>query len=371
MHSQKPEVTILYGTSAELIKLWPLIAELRLRTFVHLLSTNQQPHELRELETRLGIEGVQHLRSPDKPNLVSKAKVVPWAFAITLKSIWTLWKIRRRAHKRNKQLLVFVHGDTMTCLIGALCGRIARCKVVHIEAGLRSHDWRNPFPEELDRVLTARLAHIHFAPDETAVQNLSRAKGIIVNTHGNTSRDSMMRISQKFDSRGPQGKYTLVSLHRAELLGNKPVLERTITELVSASENCRIVMVLDALTRSTLENLELLDLLQTSKIELHEKMPYPDFIKLVVGAHRVVTDSGGLQEECGFLSIPCLVHRKATERFDGIGSTARLSHWQPGAISEFITLETPGSEEFSARSLKESDSPSNIILASLEDMGLI
>ena len=212
--------------------------------------------------------------------------------------------------KNKKNLLVFVHGDTMTCVVGALAARITRCQVVHVEAGLRSNDWRNPFPEEIDRIVTARLAQYHYSPDEIAVKNLAGRKGTVVNTGGNTARDSM-RLMQDVVNRKDDGEpFTLVSLHRAELLGNESVLISTIKELIECSSNNRLVMVIDALTRSTLEQLNLLDLLQASNIELHEKMAYPDFLEFVIGAERVVTDSGGLQEECGFLEIPCLVHRK-------------------------------------------------------------
>jgi UDP-N-acetylglucosamine 2-epimerase (non-hydrolysing) len=371
MRNQKSNAVMFYGTSAELIKLWPLIIELEKKTSVQLLTTNQQPTELRELENRFELTGIQHLRSPDKPNLVSKVEVIPWIVSMMVKSTLKLRSIRKAAAKEDRKALVFVHGDTMTCLVGAICGRLARCKVVHVEAGLRSHDWRNPFPEEIDRVLTARLAQFHFAPDEIAVDNLSDVRGVVVNTFGNTSRDSMRMMYESLELNSAGIPYTLVSLHRAELLSNEEVFRQSINELIQMSVQNRIVMVLDSLTRATLERIDLLPQLLESSIEIHEKMAYPDFLKYVVAADRVVTDSGGLQEECGFLSIRCLIHRKATERFDGIGTTAQLSLWEKNAISDFISMQLAFDDTPEKRKLVGVASPSDIIVKALEQTGFI
>lgn len=372
MKTRKVETAVFFGTSAELIKLWPVITELEKLTAVSLLTTNQQPIELRELEQRLNLKSVINLRSPQKGNLTSKVGVIPWIISVMTHSVRRLLKLKKAARKNKKNLLVFVHGDTMTCVVGALAARITRCQVVHVEAGLRSNDWRNPFPEEIDRIVTARLAQYHYSPDEIAVKNLSGRKGTVVNTGGNTARDSM-RLMQDVVNRKDDGEpFTLVSLHRAELLGNESVLISTIKELIECSSNNRLVMVIDALTRSTLEQLNLLGLLQASSIELHEKMAYPDFLEFVIGAERVVTDSGGLQEECGFLEIPCLVHRKATERFDGIGQTARLSMWKAGAIREFVSmnlLQSRSNEQM--RRLSDDNSPTEVIIQSLTEMKLL
>jgi UDP-N-acetylglucosamine 2-epimerase (non-hydrolysing) len=372
MKHRKIDAAVFFGTSAELIKLWPVIEALEARTSVSLLTTNQQPSELRELEKRLGFASIFHLRSPLQGNLTSKLRVLPWLVAVTVKSVWQLRLLKQTSKNNNKDLLVFVHGDTMTCVVGAVAARITRCDVAHIEAGLRSHDWRNPFPEEIDRIITARLAKFHFAPDEVAVKNLEGLGGVVINTGGNTARDSLRIMQSRIKPLQNHSSFTLVSLHRAELLGNEKVLATTINELVNASENSNLVMVIDALTRSTLTVNNLYDKILNSKIEVHEKMAYPDFLEYVIGAERVVTDSGGLQEECGFLGIPCLVHRKATERFDGIGDTARLSMWEVGSIEKFISLDIGQPQNLhQPRKLSDGNSPTNVIIQSLADLDLL
>ena len=100
-------------------------------------------------------------------------------------------------------------------------------------------------------------------------------------------------------------------------------------------------------------------------------MPYPDFLKLVIGAERVITDSGGLQEECGDLGIPCLVHRKATERFDGIGTSASLSLSEEKAITNFVMMDLGQRGREDSGQLLEKESPTAVIIKSLNEYGLL
>lgn len=367
--SDSAHIAIVFGTSAELIKLWPIIVDLSSLTEVALFSMDQQPVELVELCHRLDLQKVEHLRSPSTGNLVNRSDVPAWALATGWRLYRRLRKIKRINGVNKEGTLVIVHGDTMSCLVGAATARLARCRVAHIEAGLRSHDWRNPFPEELDRILTARLADIHFCPDEIAVGNLRSRGGLKVNTGGNTSRDSMMRIKSQGRLTIPSDPYILVSLHRAELLSTLDTLRQTVTEIVEVAEERCVVMVVDAVTRRVLTDRHLWLLLEDSNVDLRSKMPYPDFLQLLSAAERVVTDSGGLQEECGFIRLPCLVHRKATERFDGLGETAKLSMWEPRSIIEFCGAELPRS----ASSLIEdsSSSPTGIIIDTLKAEGYL
>lgn len=368
---KKIQVLIFYGTSAELIKLWPLSSALKDETKVELLCTNQQPKELRALEKRLEISGVQHLRGFQKPNLVRKTEVIPWIITVVINGFRAVSRRRRIAKHEGGRAVVIVHGDTMTSVLGAFIGRLNRCEVIHVEAGLRSHDWRNPFPEEINRILTARLARLHFAPDEIAVKNLQGRGGRIVNTCGNTARDALKMMQQQIDIGEAVTAFTLVSLHRAELLSNIPILAQTIKEITESSVNNRIIMVLDSLTESTLRSENLLTMLQNSHIELREKMLYPEFLKLVLTATRVVTDSGGLQEECGFLGIRCLIHRKATERSDGLGITAHLSGWTKGAISEFLDEKVEPRSNNTNESCERGMSPTSIIIETLKTDGML
>lgn len=363
------EAVFVFGTSAELIKLWPLITDFAARTDTTLVSTNQQPLELSELYERLEIGDVIDLRDRVTGNLVARSEVPRWAIVTGFRLLRILVSRKRKARALQRDVLVIVHGDTMTCLLGAAIGRIARCQVAHIEAGLRSHDWRNPFPEEIDRVLTARLAHFHFCPDNVAIANLEGRSGIKIDTQGNTSRDSMSRIRKSLVQNPHEESYVLVSLHRAELLASIEILADTVKQLISVSQDRRVVMVIDSLTREALASQGLDDRLSQSRIDRRDKMAYPDFLSLVLGAERVVTDSGGLQEECGFLAIPCLVHRKATERFDGIGTTARLSMWKPNSIVEFCAETVPLRAD--SRKPQDGGSPTGVIVWALEELGVL
>jgi UDP-N-acetylglucosamine 2-epimerase (non-hydrolysing) len=146
MQHYKSNCAVFYGTSAELIKLWPVIRALSSETETRLFTTNQQPVELRHLELQLGLTEVTHLRNERGGNLVTRLQVVPWFFIALFTSIQTLRRFKRESRGVKKKVLVIIHGDTMTCVVGGLAGRLVGCKVAHIEAGLRSGDIRNPFP---------------------------------------------------------------------------------------------------------------------------------------------------------------------------------------------------------------------------------
>ena len=119
----------------------------------------------------------------------SAAGLMQW-FAAT----WHKGKKAIPAHFGRDNLrgaTMVVHGDTVSTVMGAYLAKHFGMRVAHVEAGLRSHNWLNPFPEEIDRVLTSRCVRLHFAPGQEAAANLSKAKGLVVNTTYNTIADSL------------------------------------------------------------------------------------------------------------------------------------------------------------------------------------
>lgn len=248
----------------------------------------------------------------------------------------------------------------MTTVIGSLLGRLLGATVAHVEAGLRSHDWRNPFPEELNRILTSKIARIHFAPDQTAVANLSSVKGEVFCTEGNTITDQVYRELGPMKAH-PTGGAIVVLLHRTELLSNSRKLEDTLSALIEISKNCsRMTIVLDALARAALSNLTTFSILsnQTSVV-ISGKLDHRNFLHELIKSDYVITDSGGVQEESAALGIPCIIHRVASERLDGLGpnGTAVLTGLDPDALLA-ASSSPPIRKDFEARR----DSPTQIIL---------
>jgi UDP-N-acetylglucosamine 2-epimerase (non-hydrolysing) len=276
--------------------------------------------------------------------------------------------IKRAADPDRSKNLVLVHGDTVTTVFGGYIAKRLHFQLGHIEAGLRSFNILHPFPEELDRRIVSKLARVHFAPGEIPVQNLiaAKTKGDIVNTNINTVYDSIkFAAAQKpaVNLDNLPKKYGIVSIHRNELLLNKQVLTQTIKTLADYSSKHHMVFLQHPITLARIEALGLNKYLEKS-FNYVPKLDYFSFMKLLNGADFAVTDSGGLQEECTYLNIPCLVHRKATERMEGIKEgLVKLSLYDDSALRNF--LDNP--DALRQKHPVKPQSPTRIILDYLAD----
>ena len=347
----------VFGTTAEFIKIWPVANQLK-GSQVVLISTNQQPNELIALYKTIG--GLFPISVVRRTEPLTKVSQIPgWILCTCLNLIKEL----RRRNRRDD--IVIVHGDTMTSTIAAMISRICGFKVAHIEAGLRSYDWKNPFPEELNRRITAKFANYSYAPSLVAMQNLASSRGEIVYTYGNTVLDAFI----KFPESPPKNlsippAFGLISLHRSELVNSSEELKAVVSEVIYVSEKLSLVMVIDALTWEALSKHGLLIELMDSNVLVTQKLEYPEFKYLLRRADFIITDSGGQQEESFLLGLPTLVYRKATERGDGIGQNAILSMWKSSSIREFSeTYEMYRTQPFSMEI-----SPSQIIVNHLRNV---
>ena len=246
--------------------------------------------------------------------------------------------------------LVVVQGDTTTTLVGALWGFYGRVHVAHLEAGLRSGSKTSPYPEEMNRVLTSRLADYHFAPTLSAVENLAR-EGVTENVWmvGNTGIDALFHglallepMEEKMRSRyrflAPGKKLVLVTGHRRESFG-KPFegVCRALKELAAGFEDIEIVYPVHLNPEVKKPVYKILS--GRKRIHLTEPMPYPDMLWLLKRSFLVLTDSGGIQEEAPSLGKPVLVLREVTERTEGVkAGTARLVGTDTGRIVEEASL---------------------------------
>jgi UDP-N-acetylglucosamine 2-epimerase (non-hydrolysing) len=228
------------------------------------------------------------------------------------------------ACRRFEPNMVLVQGDTTTAFASALAAYYCKIAVGHIEAGLRSHDLYNPFPEEANRRLASVLTEIHFAPTALARENL-RAEGVpdekIVVT-GNTVIDTLRALSvlpHSWENTPLAGipddnsRLVLVTSHRRESLGlDQEHMCMALKDLVQMHPDIRIVypVHLNPNVRSTVNAL----LQNTDRIHLTEPLDYITFVSLLRRCFLVLTDSGGIQEEAPTFGKPVLVLRKLTER---------------------------------------------------------
>lgn len=365
-------IALVYGTTAELVKLAPLYRRLADRgQRPELWCTAQQLDELPEATEMLGLPepDVMLAHGANGRSLRSTRDVLSWLGTFGWRSTRRSLDLRRRLRADGRPPLVLVHGDTMTTVLGTLLGRALGATVGHVEAGLRSHDWRNPFPEELDRRIVGRIAHLHYAPGEAEAANLrpSRRRRVVV-TDGNTVQDSVRLVPVDADA-GVDAlpeRFGLVSLHRIELLQDDRFAE-SLRVLQRSASTTPLVMVYDPVTDEQIVRQGLQDLFDDVHFRRIPKLTYFRFVALLRRAAFVVTDSGGLQEECAFIGKPCLVHRVRTERSDGIGLNARLSGMDVGELVRFLDDPAP----FDASEAHRAHSPSDAIVADLAVLGFV
>lgn len=359
-------IVFVYGTTAELIKLSPLMHAMDDCSMPYeVWCTGQQLDELKvsaaALDVRVADQWIARGFNGHSLNHINQVPI--WLLHCCFWAIRNFWTTSRRFRKQS--VVLIVHGDTMTTVVGALIGRFFRLKVAHVEAGLRSHDWRNPFPEELDRKIAGILSSIHFAPDEAAARNLVRAKGVVINTHGNTSIDALQLRTSSLENRCSEHRI-LVLLHRSEFLRDSNLLHKTFQLLLNVSQDFEIVIVADALSSATLRKEGIAPLLEKKDgVRLIGKQSHQEFINLLVSSEIVITDSGGVQEECAALGIPCFIHRRATERHDGLGDNCVLTDQDTDVLSTLIENYVLYRREATT----DQKSPSSIIVEYLKSLG--
>lgn len=230
--------------------------------------------------------------------------------------------------------VILVQGDTTTSFVGALAGYYRKIKVGHVEAGLRSGNRFSPYPEEVNRILTGHLADFHFAPTDTAEQNLRR-EGITdrVWVVGNSVIDALLEGRRLIEERHLDfsgffkgvdftQRVILVTGHRRESFGKPFEAICGALKDIAAEHDVEIVYPVhlnpnvQAPVRSMLGDVR--------NIHLIEPIDYPKLIWLMNRCHLVLTDSGGIQEEAPSLGKPVLVMRDVTERTEGIDAGTAL-----------------------------------------------
>jgi UDP-N-acetylglucosamine 2-epimerase (non-hydrolysing) len=242
---------------------------------------------------------------------------------------------------------VLVQGDTTTAFCGALAAFYSNVPVGHVEAGLRTGDPRQPFPEEINRVLVGRLSALHFAPTESASANLL-SEGVNsddIFVTGNTGIDAVLSIRDGLDSGripesgqvppDPSKKIVLVTAHRRENFGEGfETICRALARLASRGD---VQIVYPVHPNPNVTGPVNRFLRNVTGIQLIDPLPYIPFVGLMRKAHVLLTDSGGIQEEGPSLGKPVLVMREKTERPEAvIAGTARLV----GVSEERIVEET-------------------------------
>ena len=238
--------------------------------------------------------------------------------------------------QKEKPDMVLVHGDTSTTFVTALACFYQQIPVGHVEAGLRTFDKYSPFPEEMNRVLTGRIAELHFAPTERNRQNLLR-EGVDdsrIFITGNTVIDALLQVADKpyefedetLKSLDFEGKRVItVTCHRRENLGEHMAnIFSAIADIAREFTDVEVVYPIH-LNPKVREEADVY-LGGIPNIHMIEPLTYQPMVNLMKKSFFVLTDSGGLQEEAPALGKPVLVVRRETERPEAVeAGTARLA----------------------------------------------
>ncbi len=256
---------------------------------------------------------------------------------------------------------VVVQGDTTTTFAASLASFYRRIPCGHVEAGLRTGNLDEPFPEELNRVLTAHLASLHFAPTSQSAQRL-QAEGIEtrrIHITGNTGIDALLWVRQQlaqgrlqgYSGDIPGGKsMILVTAHRRESFGQG--FEQICDALIEIASRPDVHIIYPVHPNPNVRAVVNRRLAGVAGISLIEPLDYVPFVDLMSRASILLTDSGGIQEEAPSLGKPVLVMRDTTERQEAIqAGTATLVGTEPRRIVPAVAklLETgPGRGRFTA-----------------------
>lgn len=323
-------IVFIYGTTAEAIKIAPVARRLAARGIpFEQWVTRQHTEALTAVIPQLGLPEPD-IRIADGRGgepLSSTRDVLPWALGVLR------WLRRNRRALRERlpsNTVIVIHGDTMTTVLGAWIARRLRLPAAHIEAGLRSGNWRHPFPEELDRRIVGELATIHYPPSDEAAAHLAR-KQRVVPTPGNTVLDAVL---DRIDDAAPvESDYGVVLLHRFEFVSNGEFAAETLRTLAAESP-AQLRFFVDHFAERTLE--DVLDRADQDRILVSRKLPHAEFVQVLRNARFVVTDSGGIQAEVALLGVPTLIHRKATEQREGVGRNIVISGWDLDLLRNFL-----------------------------------
>jgi UDP-N-acetylglucosamine 2-epimerase (non-hydrolysing) len=323
MHSRKlllnKKILIVFGTRPEAIKLAPV---------VHALIEDPQ------LDVKVCVTA-QHRQMLDQ--VLSLFCIVPDFDLNLMKPGQDLTDITSNVLLGMRDVfnqwlpdLVFVHGDTTTAMAASLASFYAKIPVAHVEAGLRTNDIYSPWPEEMNRRVVGRVASLHFAPTETARNNLL-AEGIFpaaIHVTGNTVIDALLNVVKKIDvninqqfrerfSFLDEGKrLVLVTGHRRENFGQGfEDICKALREIANRSDVEIVYPVhLNPNVQAPVHRI----LGDCNNIHLIEPLDYLPFVYLMNRAYLLLTDSGGIQEEAPSLGKPVLVMRDTTERPEAV-----------------------------------------------------
>lgn len=292
----------IIGTRPEAIKICPIILEFQKNDIPHkILLTGQHTNLVNEVLEVFGISTNYNL------NIMKNAQSLNYIISEIIKNLDVILN-------NDKIEYVIVHGDTTTAFASALCAFQNKVKIIHIEAGLRTLNLKNPFPEEANRRMISVLSDISFCPTINNLNNLKKennnSKLFVV---GNTVIDAIEIIKKKYSlpNKIIPFKFILLTTHRRE---NLESMQNIFIAINNISKKFKINVILPMHPNPKIKNIFESTVIDNEYIKVIPPQDYINFSNLLMQSCMVVTDSGGIQEEATYLNKPMVILRDETER---------------------------------------------------------
>ena len=335
-------ILTVFGTRPEAIKMFPVVHALR-----------AQPG----IEARVCVTA-QHREMLDQ--VLDIAQIVPDVDLDVMQPNQSLDALLARlvtglgeAFDRERPDRILVHGDTLTTMAGTIAAYFRKIPVGHVEAGLRSGDIYQPWPEEVNRRVTGVVADLHFAPTQAAADALTAENVDPARIHltGNTVIDALLATQAQLTARPEMAaglndlatrfagrRIVAVTSHRRENFGEgMRNIARAIARIAARPD---VAVIFPVHPNPNVRSVMAAELAGRDNVAMIDPLDYPHFVRLLDMCELVLTDSGGVQEEAPSLGKPVLVMRETTERPEGVAAgTARLVGTDPAQIvTEIFSL---------------------------------
>ncbi|MCX7845119.1 MAG: UDP-N-acetylglucosamine 2-epimerase (non-hydrolyzing) [Dictyoglomaceae bacterium] len=315
------KISLVFGTRPEAIKMAPVAYVLKKSQYFETQIILTAQH--RELLDQ--VMDLFKLTSDYDLNIMEEGQSLTDITIRVLKGLDKIWS-------KDKPDIILVHGDTTTTFSASLSAFYKKIPIAHVEAGLRTHNKYQPYPEEINRHLTGVLADIHFAPTKSAKENLLKEnipeENIFIT--GNTVIDALLYTYKNLGDFKPKGlnlldgRMILVTAHRRENWGEP--LKNVALALKEILESFSDVYIIFPMHPNPIVRKEFLPILGDNKRAiLTSPVDYKTMVYLIANSYIILSDSGGIQEEAPSLGKPVLVLREVTERPEAVrAGTVRL-----------------------------------------------
>jgi len=334
-------IHIIIGTRAQIIKMAPIMSELNKRgieyNFILLAQHKETMYKIME---QFKIKRPDIIIGERNKDITNVKDMIFWSIRVLAYALLKSKKI----FKNDNKGVVLIHGDAPPLFLGGLMAKFqSGLKIAQVEAGLRSFNYFKPFPEELIRVLSAKLSliDIFFCQDEKAVRNVSKYNKLIHCTQHNTILDSIHLADSLYHNphySGNDKPFAIISLHRFETISKKNRLELALKEILKISKIMSVLFILHPSTREALIKKGLYSSLNKDpNCSLLPRQSFFKFNSLLKNAEFIVTDGGSNQEESYYLGKPCLLLRSETERMEGLEHNVVISNFDSVIINNFVS----------------------------------